>query len=154
MHNLIEGSLTVGKSKVAIVTARFNDIITSKLTDGAIDCLTRHGMAVKDITEYKVPGAFEIPLIADKVAESGKYDAVLCVGAVIKGETAHFDQVVNAVTSGVANVSLNRGLPVIYCVLTTDTVEQAMDRAGAKQGNKGWDCAEVLLEMLDLLKKI
>ena len=150
----IEGQLNAKGIKVAIVTARFNEVITYKLTEASIDCLVRHGADRNDITEVLVPGAVEISLAADKLAASGKYDAVICNGCVIQGETPHFDQVVNSVTSGVTQTGLKYGLPVIYGVLTTETVEQAMNRSGIKAGNKGWDCAQTAIEMVDLLKKL
>ena len=131
----IEGHLDAKGLKVAIVTARFNELITFKLTEASKDCLLRHGAVEKNITEVLVPGAFEISLAADKLAESGKYDAIICNGCVIRGETPHFDQVVNSVTSGVTQTSLKHNLPVIYGVLTCDTVEQAMNRSGVKAGS-------------------
>lgn len=150
----IEGHLDAKGLKVAIVTARFNELITMKLTEASIDCLKRHGADENEITEVYVPGAFEISLAADKLAASGKYDAIICNGCVIKGETPHFDMVVNSVTSGVTQLNLKHGLPIIYGVLTCDTVEQAMNRSGVKAGNKGWDCAVAAIEMANLMKKI
>ena len=150
----IEGHLDAKGLKVAIVTARFNELITYKLTEASKDCLLRHGAVEKNITEVLVPGAFEISLAADKLAASGKYDAVICNGCVIRGETPHFDQVVNSVTSGVTQTSLKHNLPVIYGILTCDTVEQAMNRSGVKAGNKGWDCALAAIEMANLMKQL
>ena len=150
----IEGELDAKSLKIAIVTARFNELITYKLTEASIDCLKRHGALEKNITEVLVPGAVEISLAAEKLAASGKFDAIICNGCVIRGETPHFDQVVNSVTSGVTSINLKHGIPVIYGVLTTDTVEQAMNRSGVKAGNKGWDCALAAIEMANLLKKL
>jgi 6,7-dimethyl-8-ribityllumazine synthase len=150
----LEGHLNAKDLKIAIVTARFNEFITYKLTEASKDCLIRHGATPKSITEVLVPGAFEIALVADKLAATGKYDAIICNGCVIRGETPHFDQVVNSVTAGVANCSLKHSLPIVFGVLTCDNVEQAMNRAGVKAGNKGWDCAIVAIEMANLLKQI
>lgn len=150
----IEGDLNAKGLKFAIVTARFNDLITYKLTEASIDCLLRHGASPEDITEVLVPGAFEISLAADKLAASGKYDAIICNGCVIKGDTPHFDMVVNSVTSGVTQVNLKYSLPVIFSVLTTNTVEEAMNRSGVKAGNKGWDCAQAAIEMANLTKAL
>jgi 6,7-dimethyl-8-ribityllumazine synthase len=152
--NKIEADLNAKGLKFAIVTARFNELITFKLTAASIDCLLRHGAKSDDITEVLVPGAFEISLAADKLAASGKYDAIICNGCVIKGETPHFDMVVNSVTSGVTQTNLKYGLPVIFSVLTTNTVEEAMNRSGVKAGNKGWDCAQAAIEMANLQKMI
>jgi len=150
----IEGDLNASGLKFAIITARFNDLITSRLTEASIDCLIRHGADSKNITEVLVPGAFEISVVAEKLAASKKYDAIICNGCVIRGETPHFDQVVSSVTTGVTQAGLKHGLPVLYSILTTDTVEQAMNRAGVKAGNKGWDCAQAAIEMVNLLKKL
>ena len=150
----LEGQLTAQGMKVAIVVARFNEFITSKLLSGAIDCLERHGMDNEDITAVWVPGAFEIPLAAQKLAVSGKYDAVICLGAVIKGSTSHYDYVCAEVSKGVATVGLNTGVPTLFGVLTTDNIEQAIERAGTKAGNKGYDCAMGALEMIDLMKQL
>ena len=142
--------------KFGIVVSRFNELITSKLLSGAEDALKRHG--VKDIDEsvdiYFVPGTFEIPVVAQKLAESKKYDAVICLGAVIRGGTPHFDYVANEVSKGVAAVSLNTGVPAIFGVLTTDSIEQAIERAGTKAGNKGFDAAVTAIEMANLMKMI
>ena len=149
-----EGSLVAGKMKVGIVAARFNEFITSKLLGGALDGLSRHGVEGDDIDLAWVPGAFEIPLIASKMAKSGKYDAVICLGAVIRGSTSHYDYVCAEVSKGIATVSLNSDVPVMFGVLTTDTIEQAIERAGAKAGNKGYDCALGAVEMVNLIRAI
>lgn len=150
----VEGLYTAEGLKVAIVTARFNEVITYKLTEGSVDCLLRHGAKKEDILEVLVPGAYEIPVVAKKLAASGKYDAIICNGAVIKGDTPHFDTVVNAVNSGVNQVGLEFGLPVIFGVLTTNTVDQAFDRAGIKAGNKGWEAALTAIETVNVLKQL
>lgn len=139
--------------KVGIVAARFNEFITSKLVGGAMDGLTRHNVKEEDIQVAWVPGAFEIPLIASKMAKSGKYDAVICVGAVIRGNTSHYDYVCNEVSKGIASVSLETGVPVLFGVLTTENIEQAIERAGTKAGNKGYDCALSAIEMVNLIKE-
>ena len=149
-----EGSLIAGKMKVGIVAARFNEFITSKLLGGALDGLSRHGVEGDDIDLAWVPGAFEIPLIASKMAKSGKYDAVICLGAVIRGSTSHYDYVCAEVSKGIATVSLNSDIPVMFGVLTTDTIEQAIERAGTKAGNKGYDCALGAVEMVNLIRAI
>ena len=149
-----EGSLVAGKMKVRIVAARFNEFITGKLLSGALDGLSRHGVEGDDIDIAWVPGAFEIPLIASKMAKSGKYDAVICLGAVIRGSTSHYDYVCAEVSKGIATVSLNSDVPVMFGVLTTDTIEQAIERAGAKAGNKGYDCALGAVEMVNLIRAI
>ena len=138
---ILEGNLVAQNIKVALVASRFNEFIVSKLISGAVDGLKRHNVSDDDITLAWVPGAFEIPLIASKLAKSGKYDAVICLGAVIRGATSHYDYVCNEVSKGVAHVSLETGIPVLFGVLTTDTIEQAIERAGTKAGNKGYDCA-------------
>ncbi len=150
----LEGQLTAQGMKVAIVVARFNEFITSKLLSGAIDCLERHGMDNEDITAVWVPGAFEIPVMAKKMAESGKYDAVICLGAVIRGATSHYDYVCAEVSKGIASVSLETGVPVMFGVVTTDNIEQAIERAGTKAGNKGYDCALGAIEMINLAKQM
>ncbi|MCR4645410.1 MAG: 6,7-dimethyl-8-ribityllumazine synthase [Oscillospiraceae bacterium] len=153
MH-LIEGIYEGKGLKIAIVASRFNEFIVNKLVGGAEDCLRRHGVEEDDIALAWVPGAFEIPLVAKKLANSGKYDAVICVGAVIRGSTSHYDYVCAEVSKGIASVSLETGVPVMFGVLTTDTIEQAIERAGTKAGNKGYDCALGALELASLLKKI
>lgn len=150
----IEGSLNASKLKVAIVSARFNEFITSKLLGGAIDCLTRHDISSQNIDEVWVPGAFEIPLAALTLAESKKYDAVICLGAVIRGSTSHYDYVCSETAKGVSHAALKTGVPVIFGVLTTDTIEQAIERAGTKAGNKGWDSAMAAIEMSNLIHKL
>lgn len=150
----IEGSLNASKLKVAIVSARFNEFITSKLLGAAIDCLNRHDINPQNIDEVWVPGAFEIPLAALALAESKKYDAVICLGAVIRGSTSHYDLVCNEAAKGVSHAQLKTGVPVIFGVLTTDTIEQAIERAGTKAGNKGWDCAMAAIEMANLMQKL
>ena len=145
---IYEGKLVSEGVKVGIVVARFNEFITSKLLAGAIDGLKRHEVAEEDIEVAWVPGAFEIPLIASKMAKSGKYDAVICLGAVIRGATSHYDYVCSEVSKGVANI------PVMFGVLTTDTIEQAIERAGTKAGNKGFECAEGAIEMVNLIRSI
>ncbi|HXK65985.1 MAG TPA: 6,7-dimethyl-8-ribityllumazine synthase [Spirochaetota bacterium] len=152
--NTIEGKLDASGLKVAIIVARFNEFITNKLLSGALDCLQRHNADEKNITVIWVPGAFEIPPVAMKVATKGGYDAVICLGAVIRGATPHFDYVAAEVSKGVALVSLQSQVPVIYGVLTTDTIEQAVERAGTKSGNKGFDAAMAAIEMAQLYKKI
>ena len=154
MSHKIEGLLSAEGKKFAIVVARFNEIITYKLLDGAIDCIKRHGGSEEDVLTAYCPGAFEIPVIADRLAASGRFDAVICLGAVIKGDTPHFDQIVNAVTSGIASVGLKHSMPVIHGVLTTNDVEQALNRAGIKAGNKGWDAALCAIDTASVLGQI
>lgn len=149
----LEGNLMAKDLKVGIVVGHFNEFISSKLLSGAIDAFVRHGGNEADIEAAWVPGAFEIPLVAQKMAESKKYDAVICLGAVIRGATPHFDYVANEVSKGIAKVSLDTGVPVIFGVLTTDTIEQAIERAGTKAGNKGYDAAVTAIEMANLLKQ-
>ena len=149
--NVVEGKLVAKEGmKVGIVAARFNEIIVNKLLGGAIDGLVRHGVAEDNITAAWVPGAFEIPLIAKKMAVSGKYDAVICLGTVIRGQTSHYDYVCNEVSKGIASVSLETGVPVMFGVVTTENIEQAIARAGSKVGNKGYDCAVGAIEMVNL----
>ncbi|MES2526902.1 MAG: 6,7-dimethyl-8-ribityllumazine synthase [Bdellovibrionota bacterium] len=150
----IDGSLSASKLKVAIVTARFNEFITSKLLGGAIDALTRHDINPNSIDEVWVPGAFELPLAALTLAESKKYDAVICLGAVIRGSTSHYDYVCNETAKGISHAALKTGVPVIFGVLTTDTIEQAIERAGTKAGNKGWDSGMAAIEMANLMPKL
>lgn len=151
---LIEGKLTAPAGKFAIVAARFNDFIVSRLVEGAEDTLKRHGVADDDIELARVPGAFEIPMIAKKLAETGRYAAVICLGAVIRGSTSHYDFVCAEVSKGVASVGLETGVPTLFGVLTTDNIEQAIERAGTKAGNKGADAALSALEMVDLARQI
>lgn len=150
----IEGKLDAKGRNFAIVVSRFNDFISTRLLDGALDCLRRHHCEENDITIVWVPGSFEIPLIAKRLCEAGEYHGVICLGAVIRGETPHFDYVSAEVTKGIANVSLTRNTPVIFGVITADTVEQAIDRAGTKSGNKGWSAALSAIEMADLMGKL
>ncbi len=149
-----EGKLVAKQIHVGIVAARFNEFITSKLLGGALDGLTRHDVSQDCIDIAWVPGAFEIPLIASKMAKSGKYDAVICLGAVIRGSTSHYDYVCSEVSKGIAQVSLNSDLPVMFGVLTTENIEQAIERAGSKAGNKGYDCAVGAIEMVNLIHEI
>ena len=150
----LEGNLISREIKVGIVAARFNEFITSKLLGGAMDGLLRHGVREEDIQVAWVPGAFEIPLIASKLAKSGRYDAVICLGAVIRGSTSHYDYVCNEASKGIAAVSLETGVPVMFGVLTTENIEQAIERAGTKAGNKGYDCALGAIEMVNLIREI
>ena len=150
----LEGKLTAKNMKVAIVVARFNEFITSKLLGGALDCLTRHEAEDKNITVAWVPGAFEIPLAAQTLAATKKYDAVICLGAVIRGATPHFDYVCAEATKGVAQVALQQQVPVAFGILTTDTIQQAVERAGTKSGNKGTDAAMSAMEMVNLLRQV
>ena len=149
-----EGKLVSKGIKVAIVAARFNEFITSKLVSGAMDGLLRHDVAEEDVSLAWVPGAFEIPVIASRLAKSGKYDAVICLGAVIRGSTSHYDYVCSEVSKGSASVSLETGVPVMFGILTTENIEQAIERAGTKAGNKGYDCALGAIEMVNLLREI
>lgn len=151
---ILEGNLIGSSKKFAIVASRFNEFIVSKLVSGAQDGLVRHGVNDDDITLAWVPGAFEIPLMAQKLAKSGKFDAVICVGAVIKGATSHYDYVCAEVSKGIASVGLNTDTPVIFGIVTTDNIEQAIERAGTKAGNKGYDAAVTAIEMVNLAKKI
>jgi len=151
MPNIVEANLVAKGKKFAIVVSRFNDFITDKLVGGAVDALTRSGTLDKDIDIIKVPGAFEIPLLAQKLANKKKHDAVICLGAVIRGATPHFDYVSAEVSKGVAAAGMESGIPIIFGVLTTDTLEQAIERAGSKSGNKGWDAALAAVEMANLM---
>ena len=153
--NVIEGKVVAPKGmKVGIIASRFNEIISNKLLGGAVDGLLRHGVEEKNVTAVWVPGAFEIPSIASKMANSGKYDAIICVGAVIRGQTSHYDYVCNEVSKGIAQVGLTTGVPVMFGVVTTENIEQAIARAGSKAGNKGYDCALSAIEMVNLAKQI
>ena len=149
-----EGKLVSREIRIGIVAARFNEFITAKLLEGALDGLRRHDVREEDIHVAWVPGAFEIPLIASKMANSGKYDAVISLGAVIRGSTSHYDYVCNEVSKGIAAVSLASGVPVMFGVLTTENIEQAIERAGTKAGNKGYDCAAGAIEMVNLIREI
>ena len=154
MMRTLEGKLVAEDMKVGIVAARFNEFITNKLLGGALDGLTRHDVREEDIEVAWVPGTFEIPLIAARMAKSGKYDAVICLGAVIRGSTSHYDYVCNEVSKGIASVSLETGVPVLFGVLTTENIEQAIERAGTKAGNKGYDCALSAVEMVNLIREM
>ena len=153
--HVLEGKVVAPQGmKVGIVASRFNEIIVNKLLGGAVDGLVRHGVEEENITAAWVPGAFEIPLTAAKMAKSGKYDAVICLGAVIRGATSHYDYVCNEVSKGVASVGLSTGVPVLFGVITTENIEQAIARAGSKAGNKGYDCALSAIEMVNLLEQM
>lgn len=154
MVQVKEGKLIGSGIKVGIVVARFNEFICSRLLGGAYDALKRHGVADDDITTAWVPGSFEIPLIAQKMAESGKYDAVICLGSVIRGATSHYDLVCNEAAKGIAQASLKTGVPVLFGVITTENIEQAIERAGTKAGNKGFDVATSAIEMVNLIKEL
>ncbi|MGE5173468.1 MAG: 6,7-dimethyl-8-ribityllumazine synthase [Betaproteobacteria bacterium] len=154
MPKIIQGDLSGKGLRIGIVAARFNDFITSRLLEGALDGLQRHGVAENDVEIVKVPGSYEIPLAAKTLARAKMYDAVICLGAVIRGATPHFEYVSAEVSKGVAAVSLETGLPVIFGVLTTDTIEQAIERAGTKSGNKGWDAALSAIEMANVMKQM
>ncbi|MFT4145967.1 MAG: 6,7-dimethyl-8-ribityllumazine synthase [Mobilitalea sp.] len=149
-----EGKLVSRDIKIGIVAARFNEFITSKLLGGALDALVRHEVKEENIEVAWVPGAFEIPLIASKMAKSNKYDAIICLGAVIRGSTTHYDYVCSEVSKGIAHISLNSDIPVMFGVLTTENIEQAIERAGSKAGNKGFDCAVGAIEMINLIREI
>lgn len=152
--NLLEGNVIGSNLKIGIVASRFNEFIVSKLIGGAEDALVRHGVDTDDVDLAWVPGAFEIPVVAQKMAKSGKYDAILCLGAVIKGSTSHYDYVCAEVSKGVAAVGMNTGVPTLFGILTTDNIEQAIERAGTKAGNKGYDVACSAIEMVNLMRQI
>ncbi len=151
---VVQGELKAEGLKFSIVVSRFNDFITSKLLDGAVDALVRHGAKEEDIDIVKVPGSFEIPLAAKKMASKGSYHAVICLGTVIRGATPHFDYVASEVSKGIASVSLETGVPIAFGVITSDTIEQAVERAGTKSGNKGFDAALTAIEMAQVMKKL
>ena len=151
---IIEGELQAKGLKFGIVMSRFNDFITSRLLEGARDALLRHGAKEDDITVIKVPGSFEIPLVAKKMASKGSYNAIICLGTIIRGATSHFEYIAAEVSKGIATVSFETGIPVTLGVITTDTIEQAIERSGTKSGNKGWDAALSAIEMAQLLKKL
>ena len=153
-YRVIAGTVVGKKEKIGIVCARFNEFIVSKLLGGAIDGLVRHGISEENIDVAWVPGAFEIPLICEKMVKTGKYDAVIALGTVIRGSTSHYDYVCNEVSKGVAQVGLQAGVPVMFGILTTENIEQAIERAGTKAGNKGYDCAVGAIEMINLIKAI
>lgn len=154
MPNIIEGKIVGKGKKFGIVVSRFNEFISSKLLDGALDCFQRHEVKEGDIDIAWVPGSFEIPITAMKMAQSKKYDAVVCLGTVIRGATPHFNYISSEVTKGVAQINLQTGVPTIFGVITSDTIEQAIERAGTKAGNKGWDAAMSAMEMAELIKSI
>ncbi len=154
MPRTLEGKISAEGYRFGLVVSRFNDFFSSKLMEGAMDALKRHGANEEQILVVKVPGAFEIPLVAKKLAESGKVDAVICLGAVIRGSTPHFDYVAAEVSKGIAVVALDTKVPVAFGVLTTDNLEQAIERAGTKSGNKGWDAAVAAMEMVNLFKQL
>jgi len=154
MPKTLEGKISAEGYRFGLVVSRFNDFISSKLVEGAVDALKRHGATEEQLLLVKVPGAFEIPLVAKKLAESGKVDAVICLGAVIRGSTPHFDYVAAEVSKGIAMVALDTKVPVAFGVLTTDNLEQAIERAGTKSGNKGWDAALAAMEMVNLFKQL
>lgn len=154
MAEVIQGYLNAKGKKFAIVVSRFNELISNQLLNGANDCLLRHGADDKDIKVYWVPGSFEIPLTAKKLATTKKFDAVICLGAVIRGATPHFEYIAAEVSKGIANVGLETGIPVVFGIITSDSMEQALERAGVKAGNKGWDAALTAIEMSDLMSKI
>ena len=154
MPKTLEGKISAEGLRFAIVVSRFNDFISSKLVEGAMDALNRHGASEEKISLVKVPGSFEIPLVAKRLAETGKFDAIICLGAVIRGATPHFDYVAAEVSKGIATVALETNTPVTFGVLTTDSLEQAIERAGSKSGNKGWDATMAAMEMVNLLRKL
>ncbi|NOQ98105.1 MAG: 6,7-dimethyl-8-ribityllumazine synthase [Calditrichae bacterium] len=154
MPQQVHGVLSAENRKFAIVISRFNEFISSKLLDGALDCLNRHKATDKNIQIFWVPGSFEIPLVAHRLAKSKKFDAVICLGAVIRGSTPHFDYISAEVSKGIAHAALETGLPVIFGIITADSLEQAIERAGTKAGNKGWDAALSAIEMSDLISKL
>jgi len=149
----IKGNLTGKGKKFAIIVSRFNEFISKRLLEAAVDCLTRHGVTIEDITVYWTPGCFEIPGVASKL-KGMKYDGVLCLGAIIRGDTPHFDYITSEVTKGIAALNLEKGMPFVYGIITADTTDQAVERAGVKQGNRGWDAATTGLELADLYTKI
>jgi 6,7-dimethyl-8-ribityllumazine synthase len=150
----IEGKLSAQGQSYAIVVSRFNSLVTKQLLDGATDCLLRHGANDKDLTVVYCPGSFEVPQVASRLAASGKYDALICLGCVIRGETPHFDFVASEATKGIGQVALQTGVPVAYGILTTETLEQALERAGAKAGNKGWDAALTAIELVNTFTQL
>jgi 6,7-dimethyl-8-ribityllumazine synthase len=152
--NIIEGELQANGLRFGIIVSRFNDFITSKLLDGALDALLRHGALEEDINIIRVPGSFEIPMIARKMALKGTYNAIICLGTVIRGATPHFDYIAAEVSKGIASASMETGVPIAFGIITSDTIEQAVERAGMKSGNKGWDAAITAIEMAQLLKKL
>ncbi len=154
MPPIIEGPLDAKGLKIALLASRFNEFVTAKLVEGALDCLVRHGADSKSLTLVKVPGSFELPQVAAKLAAQGGYDAIVALGCLIRGETMHYDLIASEATKGLAQVGLSSGVPVTFGVLTCDTMEQAIDRAGGKAGNKGWDAALAAIEMVSLYKRL
>lgn len=154
MSENIQGILSAKDKSFAIIVSRFNEFVSGKLLEGALDCLYRHQADEKNVKTYWIPGAFEMPVTAQKIAESKKFDAIICLGAIIRGATPHFDYVASVAAKGIANVSLKAQMPISFGILTTDTIEQAIERAGTKAGNKGWDAALSAIEMADLFAKI
>ena len=154
MPPIVEGQLEASGLKVALVASRFNDLVTTRLVEGALDGLVRHGADPKNLTLFKVPGAFELPQLAAKLAAQGRYDAIVALGCLIRGETPHFDLLAAEAAKGLAHVALSSGVPVVFGVLTCDTMEQAIDRAGGKAGNKGWDAALAAVEMVSLFRRL
>lgn len=154
MPTIHEGSLDARGLRVGIVVARFNELFTDKLLEGALACLRQHGAADGDVHVVRVPGSFEVPVVAGTLAASGQFDAIVCIAAVIRGATPHFDHVAGALTTGIAQAALASGVPITYGVLTTDTLEQAMERAGTKMGNKGWDAAQAAIETANVLRQV
>jgi 6,7-dimethyl-8-ribityllumazine synthase len=154
MSPIIEGPLDAKGLKIALVASRFNEFVTTKLVDGAVDCLVRHGADPKNLTVIKVPGSFELPQVAARLAGQGKHDAIVALGCLIRGETPHFDLIASEAAKGLAQAGISSGVPVVFGVLTCDTMEQAIDRAGGKAGNKGWDAALAAVEMVSLFKRL
>lgn len=154
MIKTVEGNLLAEGKRFGIIVSRFNEFISGRLLDGCLDGLKRHGAKEEDIVVHRVPGSFEIPLVAQKAAESKKFDAVICLGAVIRGATPHFDYICNEAAKGIATTSLKYGIPVIFGVITADTIEQAVERAGTKSGNKGWDAGVAAVEMVNLVEQM
>ena len=153
-YRTVQGKLDAKGLKVAVIASRFNDFITDRLIDGAVDCLVRHGADEDQIVVYRVPGSFELPLAAQKVVSAGNEDTVICLGALIRGQTPHFDFIASEVTKGIAQISLDSGIPVTFGVITADSLEQAVDRAGAKVGNKGFEAASGAIEMVNLIREL
>jgi len=153
-HKVIEGKLDASGMRVGLVVSRFNEFFTDKLTQGALDCLSRHGASPEDLSVAYVPGAYEIPYAASRMAKSGNYDAIVCLGAIIRGDTPHFDYIASESAKGIARIALDQDLPVIYGMVTADTLDQAIERSGTKAGNKGWDAAEAAIEMVNLYKSL
>jgi 6,7-dimethyl-8-ribityllumazine synthase len=153
-YHVIEGTLSAAGQSFGLIVARFNSFITERLLEGAVDCLVRHGAAESDLTVVRVPGSWEIPVVAQQMAQTGKWAGIICLGAVMRGGTPHFDYVSAEVSKGVATVSMETGVPVAFGVLTTDTLDQAIERAGTKAGNKGWEAAASAIEMVNLLKQL